>query len=67
MYPAYHQRRGGCFGAGSRYLYVDADGEIHSCPFCQEKAGNCLSEPIEKMIERMKEKGCYKYETVEIL
>ncbi len=62
MYPAYHQRKIGCFGSGERYLYVDAEGDIHPCPFCQKKSGNCLSEPFDSIVENMKSKGCHKYE-----
>ena len=35
IYPGYHERRIGCFGAGIRYLYIDSEGSVHSCPFCQ--------------------------------
>ena len=65
MYPAYHQREIGCFGAGDRYVYVDADGDSHACPFCQEKLGNCITESIDKNIEKMREKGCHKFKSVD--
>lgn len=35
-YHGTHQRNVGCFGAGSRFLYVDTDGDMHACPFCQK-------------------------------
>tara|TARA_B100000678_G_scaffold291037_1_gene305919 strand:- start:125 stop:1390 length:1266 start_codon:yes stop_codon:yes gene_type:complete len=65
MYPAYHQREIECFGAGDRYVYVDADGDSHACPFCQEKLGNCITESIDKNIEKMREKGCHKFKSVD--
>ncbi len=43
IYHGYHQRRIGCFGGGSRYLYIDSNGDIHPCPFCRKPIGNALS------------------------
>ncbi len=63
-YPGYHQRQQGCFGAGVRYLYVDTDGDLHACPFCQEKQGNCLTEPTAEIVQRIKARGCHQFETV---
>jgi MoaA/NifB/PqqE/SkfB family radical SAM enzyme len=37
IYHGYHQRRTGCFAAGDRNLYLDSDGYVHACPFCQTK------------------------------
>lgn len=65
-YHGYHQRRIGCFGSGSRYLYVDTDGEIHICPFCRQKMGNVLKPSISNSLEKMKEAGCHKYKRAEI-
>ena len=42
LYQGYHQRKIGCMGAGNRYLYVDSDGMIQSCPFCNHGMGNAL-------------------------
>ena len=63
MYPGYHQRIYGCFGAGNRYLYVDSVGDLHACPFCQDKIGNALSDDLDKAIAKMKRRGCHKFET----
>lgn len=63
-YPAFHQRKIGCFGAGDLYLYVDPNGDAHACPFCQKKVGNCISESIDKSIGKMKKEGCHKFESV---
>ena len=57
MYPAYHQREIECFGAGDRYVYVDADGDAHACPFCQNKVGNCISDSIDNTISEMRARG----------
>jgi MoaA/NifB/PqqE/SkfB family radical SAM enzyme len=41
-YHGYHQRRIGCF-AGSRSIYIDSAGNVHSCPFCHTAAYNIKS------------------------
>ena len=61
MYPAYHQRKLGCFGAGNSYLYIDSKGDIHACPFCQSKAGNAKYDPLISAIARLKRMGCQEY------
>jgi MoaA/NifB/PqqE/SkfB family radical SAM enzyme len=61
MYPAYHQRKIGCFGAGNSYLYIDSKGDIHACPFCQNKAGNARYDPLIPAIARLKGMGCHEY------
>jgi MoaA/NifB/PqqE/SkfB family radical SAM enzyme len=61
-YPAYNQRRMGCFGAGNRYLYIDSTGEIHACPFCQKSAGNAISDHLEDAVAILKRSGCRMYE-----
>jgi MoaA/NifB/PqqE/SkfB family radical SAM enzyme len=65
-YHGYHQRRIGCFGSGSRYLYVDTDGDIHICPFCRQKMGNVLKTSISDSIEKMKKAKCHKYKPAEV-
>jgi MoaA/NifB/PqqE/SkfB family radical SAM enzyme len=63
MYPGYRQRRIGCFGAGNRYLYIDSNGDIHACPFCQDSAGNILSQPLEDIIVKLRKTGCHKFQS----
>lgn len=62
-YHGYYQRKVGCFGSGNRSLYVDADGDIHACPFCRAKMGNALSPDFDRAVERLKDKGCHRYKT----
>jgi MoaA/NifB/PqqE/SkfB family radical SAM enzyme len=64
MYPGYHQRLLGCFGAGNRYLYVDSNGDLHACPFCQHKVGNALTDSISESIRKMQRIGCHEFKTV---
>ena len=58
QYPAHHQRKVGCFGAGDMYMYIDSNGNAHACPFCQTTSGNCINESVENTILKMQEKGC---------
>ena len=62
-YPGYYQRRIGCLGAGNRYLYIDSKGDIHACPFCQQSAGNAISDRIEDAVSVLKTIGCHDYKT----
>jgi len=62
-YPGYGQRRVGCYGAGNRYLYVDSNGDLHACPFCQRKVGNALVDSLDEAVAKMKKIGCRKFET----
>lgn len=48
----------GCSGAGKDYVYVDTDGDIHNCPFCQSKLFSALAENLDVNILQMKSRGC---------
>ncbi|OWY22156.1 radical SAM protein [Sphingobacteriales bacterium UPWRP_1] len=63
-YYGANQRRAGCSGAGNRYLYVDTDGNMHACPFCQSISGNVLDASFTPGISNLKQRGCHVYETV---
>ncbi len=52
------QRRFGCFGAGQHYLFIDAAGDVHACPFCRAAAGNCLREGLDAIVARLRARGC---------
>ena len=58
IFFGYHQRNLGCMGSGNRYLYIDANGEVHACPFCRGSVGNINSIPLNNAIEKLQEKGC---------
>lgn len=60
----YHQRKLGCMGAGDRYLYIDANGDFHACPFCRGKKGNILTDTFNDAILKLRESGCEVYKTV---
>jgi MoaA/NifB/PqqE/SkfB family radical SAM enzyme len=38
LYHGYHQRRMGCLSAGDRNLYIDSEGYVNACPFCQSRS-----------------------------
>jgi MoaA/NifB/PqqE/SkfB family radical SAM enzyme len=57
-YQGYMQRRVGCFGAGNRYLYIDTDGDVHRCPFCQDKIARALEFPVGDVVGLLQGQGC---------
>ena len=57
-YHGYYQRHQRCFGAGNRSFYVDTDGDINACPFCQTKTGNVLDTDFDKSILHLQNSGC---------
>ena len=60
-YYGYHQRRMGCSGAADRFLYVDTDGDLHACPFCQKKSGSALCGSLNESLDAMKTRGCHAF------
>lgn len=58
LYPGYHQRRTGCTAAGFKYLYIDTDGYMSSCPFCRNRKTHILDSDHESNIDQMKKEGC---------
>lgn len=60
-YHGYHQRTVGCFSGGNRNLYVDTDGDLHACPFCQEKKGSALSPNLDELISQLQTRGCHSF------
>lgn len=60
-YPGIGQRRDGCWGAGDRYLFVDAAGSVHACPFCHGEVGRCPDESLRTLRGRLRAQGCQAY------
>ena len=60
-YHGYHQRRLGCYGSGNRSMYVDTDGDLNACPFCQKKSGNILEDNFSESLENLQSLGCQKF------
>jgi len=63
QYPGYHQRKLGCFGAGSRYLHIDVSGDYHACPFCRGTIGNIKEMSLREAIPLLQNKGCHLFKT----
>ncbi len=60
-YHGYYQRRQGCYAAGNRSFYVDADGDLNACPFCQSKSGNVLDTDFDNSISKLQNSGCHQF------
>jgi len=60
-YHGYNSRRFGCSGSAVDYVYVDTDGDVHSCPFCQRKLFSAFDEDLSAKILQMKSGGCKIY------
>ena len=63
QYPGYHQRKVGCFGAGNRYLYINAKGDYQGCPFCEGVVGNVRDMNLQQAILLLQSKGCQLFKT----
>ncbi|QEC69154.1 radical SAM protein [Panacibacter ginsenosidivorans] len=57
-YPAMIKRQNGCPGGGLHFLYVDANGYVHACPFCKNKLFHASAGNLEKNIRSLRERGC---------
>jgi hypothetical protein len=51
----------GCFGAGDRYLFVDAEGAVHACPFCRGAAGTARGGGLPDAVARLRARGCHAF------
>ncbi len=60
-YHGYYQRRHGCFSGGYKGFYVDTDGDLNPCPFCQKKSGNLLDGNLQATLASLKNSGCIDY------
>ncbi|MGV3589853.1 MAG: radical SAM protein [Adhaeribacter sp.] len=58
VYYDYQRRRAGCAGAADRHVYVDTDGNLHACPFCQKPAGSMLEKGVENALGKLRQTGC---------
>jgi MoaA/NifB/PqqE/SkfB family radical SAM enzyme len=66
MYTGYYQRRIGCLGSGNRYIYIDTDGNIQSCPFCRNNNKTSIkNQGNEDLFSKIRNEGCKKYGLVE--
>ena len=58
VYHGFYSRRVGCGGSGNHYVYIDTDGDVHNCPFCQKKIFSALHDDVEYNLRLMAAGGC---------
>ena len=58
IYHGYYQRKIGCFGSGSRSVYIDTDGDVMPCPFCRRKVGHSLAPEMKTLVDQLSREGC---------
>jgi len=51
----------GCFGSGSRSVYVDTDGDVLPCPFCRRKTVNVLAPEMDAVVDQLQKLGCHTF------
>jgi MoaA/NifB/PqqE/SkfB family radical SAM enzyme len=60
VYLGVYQRRIGCLGSGNRYVYVDTDGNIQSCPFCRTNQKMVVNDhPVNELLQWIMKEGCH--------
>lgn len=57
-YPDYQFRKLGCMGGGKRVLYINSNGEVNACPFCQNNKTSIKSDSIENIINELNKTEC---------
>lgn len=65
-YVQYIHRRTGCLGGGNQYLYVNTNGEVQVCPFCNNGTLNALDLEVKEIMEHMSKKHCIPFEMSDI-
>ncbi len=60
-YHGFYSRRVGCIGGAKSYVYVDTDGFIHSCPFCQQQLYHALDQDLYSLLQEHKKNGCAEF------
>lgn len=58
VYHGFYSRRVSCGGGGKHYVYVDTDGDVHNCPFCQQKLFSALNDDVEQNLQNMQANSC---------
>lgn len=57
VYHGFYSRQLAC-GGGWHYVYVDTDGDVHSCPFCQHKKFSALDDNVKENVRKMNAGQC---------
>ena len=57
-YPDFQFRKLGCMGGGKRVLYINSNGEVNACPFCQNNKTNIKADSIENILRELSKTEC---------
>jgi len=58
IYHGFYSRHVACGGGGKHYVYIDTDGDVHNCPFCQRKIFSALRDDIKQNLQLMTMNDC---------
>ncbi|WP_205503360.1 radical SAM protein [Rufibacter psychrotolerans] len=58
VYYDLQRRRAGCAASADRHVYVDTDGQVHACPFCQKPVGSALAPNLQEQLDLLRRTGC---------
>ncbi len=58
VYYDFQRRRAGCAAAADRHVYVDTDGRLHACPFCQKPTGKFQINDFQATLASLRLGGC---------
>ncbi|MEP6684458.1 MAG: hypothetical protein ABJA35_14410, partial [Parafilimonas sp.] len=58
VYHSFYSRRVACGGGGKHYVYVDTDGDVHNCPFCQHKMFSALHDDVKENLRLITLNSC---------
>jgi MoaA/NifB/PqqE/SkfB family radical SAM enzyme len=58
VYHGFYSRHIACGGGARHYVYVDTDGDVHNCPFCQHKIFSALRDDVKQNLRLMLTNGC---------
>ncbi|MFM2145408.1 MAG: hypothetical protein RL732_244 [Bacteroidota bacterium] len=61
-YPSWIKRFTECPGKGNHFVYVNADGQVQACPFCQNASFHALDENLGQRITAMRTGACSRLE-----
>jgi MoaA/NifB/PqqE/SkfB family radical SAM enzyme len=58
IYHGFYSRHVACGGSAKHYVYIDTDGDVHNCPFCQRKIFSALRDDIKQNLQLMAMSSC---------
>jgi MoaA/NifB/PqqE/SkfB family radical SAM enzyme len=58
QYTGFQQRQKSCGGAANRYIYIDTDGYVAACPFCESRKSHFLYGNTPTDLSVLNKEGC---------